>query len=104
MDTWKPGASTIMQQFQNYDNAGFDMSKCLFDMMQNSKLRFMACKKVFLFGLKYTDSSSASEWAFQYVDNYITLCLPETFEELQKVPLDRTYYFFLSLDTKSIDK
>ena len=31
MDTWKPGASTIMQQFQDYDNKGFDKSKCLFN-------------------------------------------------------------------------
>ena len=34
MDTWKPVASTIMQQFQDYDNEGFDMSRCLFDVVQ----------------------------------------------------------------------
>ena len=47
IDTWKPGASTIMQHFQDYENEGFDMSKCLYDKVQNSKLRFMAYKEVF---------------------------------------------------------
>ena len=83
MDTWKPLASTIMQQFQDYDNDGFDMSRCLFDVVQNSKLRFMTCPEVFLFGLKFTDSNSASEWALRSIDNYAMLNLPETFEELQ---------------------
>ena len=104
MDTWKPGASTIMQQFQDYDNEGFDMSKCLFDIVQNSKLRFIACQEVFLFGLKFTDLNSASEWALRSVENYITLGLPETFEDLQKVPLDRPYNFLMSMDTNSINK
>ena len=104
MDTWKPVASTIMQQFQDYDNDGFDMSRCLFDVVQNSKLRFMTCPEVFLFGLKFTDSNSASEWALRSIDNYTMLNLPETFEELQKVPLERSYNFLMSLDTESINK
>ena len=104
MDTWKRLASTIMQQFQDYDNDGFDMSRCLFDVVQNSKLRFMTCPEVFLFGLKFTDSNSASEWALRSIDNYAMLNLPETFEELQKVPLERSYNFLMSLDTESINK
>ena len=34
----------------------------------------------------------------------MTLPLPETFEELQKIPLDRTYTFLMCLDRNSIDK
>ena len=63
MDNWKPGASKIMQQFQDYDNEGLDMTKCLYNIVQNSKLCFISCPEVFLFGLKYSDSNSASEWA-----------------------------------------
>ena len=44
MDTWKPDANKIMQQFRDFDNEGFDVSKCLFDVLQNSKLRYMSCK------------------------------------------------------------
>ena len=61
MDNWKPEGKKIMQQFQDYDNEGSDVSKCLFDILQNSKLRFMACQEMYLFGLKYTDANSASE-------------------------------------------
>ena len=56
-----------------------------------------------LFGLKFTNSNSASEWALRSFENYSTLGLPETFEELQKVPLDRTYNFLMSLDKDSIN-
>ena len=51
----------------------------------------MQCKGGFLFGLKYTDSTSASEWAIRSIENYVTL--PKTFEELQKIPLNKTYKF-----------
>ena len=61
MTTWKPDSTKIMQQFQDFDNEGFDVSKILFDIVQNSKLRFMQCKEVFLFGLKYSESTGASE-------------------------------------------
>jgi len=80
------------------------MSKCLFDIVQNSKLHFITCQEVFLFGLKFTDSNSTSEWALRSIENYITLGLPETFEDLQKVPLDRPYNFLMSMDTNSINK
>ena len=79
MDNWKPEASKIMQQFQDYDNEGFNVSKCLFDIVQNSKLRFMTCQEMYLFGLKYTDTNSASEWASRSVENYTTLALPGTY-------------------------
>ena len=85
MTTWKPDSTKNMQQFQDFDNEGFDVSKILFDIVQNSKLRFMQCKEVFLFGLKYSESTSASEWAMQSIENYMTLSLPETFKELQKL-------------------
>ena len=64
----------------------------------------MQFKEVFLFGLKYTDSTSASEWAIRSIENSVTLPLPETFEELQKIPLNKTYNFLMSLDKHSIDK
>ena len=64
----------------------------------------MTCREVFLFGLKFTDSPSAIEWASRSVQNYITIPLPETFEELQKVPPDKRYNFLMSLDKDSIDK
>ena len=47
MNNWKPDATKIMQQFQNYDNEGFNVSKVLFDVVQNSKLRFITCREVF---------------------------------------------------------
>ena len=61
-------------------------------------------KKFFLFGLNFSDSTSASEWAMRSVENYVTVPLPETFEELQKIPSDKTYNFITSLDRTSIDK
>ena len=81
-----------------------NMSKCLFDVVQNSKLRFITCPEVFLFGLKFTESNSASEWALRSVDNYVMLELPETFEEVEKVALDKSYNFLMSMDTESINK
>ena len=63
MNNWKPDATKIMQQFQDYDNEGFGVSKILFAVVQNSKLCFMTCREVLLFGLKYTDSPSAANWA-----------------------------------------
>ena len=64
----------------------------------------MQCKEVFLFGFKFSYSTSASEWAMRSVENYVTVPLPETFEELQKIPLDKTYNFLMFLDKTSIDK
>ena len=51
MDTSKPIATKIMQEFQDFDNDRFNVSKYLFDIVQNSKLRFMTCKEVFLLDL-----------------------------------------------------
>ena len=73
-------------------------------MVQNSKLRFMTCREIFLFGLNFTDSPSAANWAWRCIQNYPTIPLPETFEELLKVPLDRPCNFLMSLDKDSIDK
>ena len=72
--------------------------------MQNSKLRFMSCREVFLFGIKFTDETSATNWASRSIDTYPTLALPETSEELQKNPVDKGYNFLMSLDKDSIDK
>ena len=55
-----------------------------------------------MFGLKFTESTSASEWASRAIENYVTLRLPKTFEELKKIPLDKTYNFLMSLDRDSI--
>ena len=51
MNNWKPNVLNIIQQFQDFDNEGFDISKILFDIVQNSKMRFKLCKEVFLLGL-----------------------------------------------------
>ena len=104
MDNWKPAATKIMQEFQDFDNEGFDVSKCLFDVVQNAKLRFMTCKEVFLFGLDFTEAPSATNWSGRTVQSYKAFALPETFEELQNIPLDKPYNFLMSLDKESIDK
>ena len=98
MDTLKPAAIKIMQEFQDFDNKGVNVSKRVFNVVQNSKLCFMTCRKVFLFGLKFTDSPRAVEWASRSVQNCIKIPLPETFEKLQKVPLDKPYNISMSLD------
>ena len=93
-----------MQQFQDFNNEGFDVSNILFDIVLNSKLRFMQCKEVNLFGLKFTESTSASEWTSRSLENYVTLPLPNTFEELKNILLDKKYNFLMSLDRDSINK
>ena len=54
-ETWKPDGTKIMQEFQGFDNEDFHVTKCLFDDVQNSKLRFMTCREVFLLELEFTD-------------------------------------------------
>ena len=62
MNNWKPIVQNIMQQFADYDNEGYDIKTCLYEIVQNSKMRFYHCKEVFLFGLKSTEAPSASNW------------------------------------------
>ena len=52
----------ILQEFQDFDNEGFDVTKCLFDVVQNSKLRLMMSREIFLFGLEFTDQPSVANW------------------------------------------
>ena len=104
MNTWKPNTQNIMQQFQDFDNEGYDIKNCLFDIVQNSKMRFNQCKEVLLFGLKFTEAPSASNWTIRSIENYDALVLPKTFEELDQIPLDRPYNFVMLLDKTSIDK
>ena len=85
MDNWKPVATKVMQEFQDFDNEAFDVSKCRFDVVQNSKV----CREIFLFGLNFTDSPSATNWASRTIQNYPTIPLSATFEELLKVPMDK---------------
>ena len=47
MTSWKLDIKGIMQQFQEYDNEGYNISRCLFDVVQNSKLCFITCSEVF---------------------------------------------------------
>ena len=77
MNTWKPIAQNIMQQFQDFDNEGYDIKTCLYDIVQNSKMRFNQCKEVFLFGLKFTAAPSASNWTERSVDNWESIVLPK---------------------------
>ena len=79
------------------------MSNCLFDIVQNSKMRFNQNKQVYLFGLKFTESPRASNWTNRSIETYDTLVLPATFEELEKILLDRSYNLLMSLDKNSID-
>ena len=67
-------------------------------------MRFNLCNEVFLFGLKFTDAPSASNWTVRSVESYDATVLPKTFEELEQIPLDRPYNFLMSLDKNSIDK
>ena len=57
-----------------------------------------------LFGLKFTEAPSASNWTERSVDNWAGVVLPKTFEELKQIPLDQTYNFLMCLDKNSIDK
>ena len=50
MNTWKPIVQNMMQQFQDFDNGGYDIKTCLYDVVQNSKMLFNQCKEEFLFG------------------------------------------------------
>ena len=80
------------------------MSKLFFDILQNSKLRYMQNKEIYLFELEFTENASAGNWTSRSVENFKTIVLPKNFEELQNVPLDKPYNFLMSLDTSSIDK
>ena len=60
MHNWEPAATKIMQKFQDFDSEGFDISTCLFDVVQNAKLRYMTCKEVFLFGHDFQESPSVA--------------------------------------------
>ena len=93
-----------MQQFQDFDNAGYDIKNCLFDIVQNSKLCYNQCKKVFLIGLRFTEAPSASNSMKRSIENFDALELPKAFEELNQIPLDRPYNFLMSLDKSSLDK
>ena len=104
MNSWKPDANKIMQQFQEYNNDGYDIQRCLGDVVASSKLRFTNCSEVHLFGLKFTESPSIAEWAGRSIENYAAFELPKTFEELQNIPLDKHYNFLMSMDRNSINK
>ena len=70
MDTWKPNVLNIMQQFQDFDNEGYDIKNCPFNIVQNSKMQFNQRKEVFLFGLKFTEAPSASNRTIRSIENY----------------------------------
>ena len=67
-------------------------------------MRFNQDKQIYLFGLKFTESPSASNWTNRSIETYDTLVFPATLEELEKIPLDRSYNFLMSLDKNSINK
>ena len=104
MNNWKPIIQTIMQQFAEFDNAGYDIRLVLYDIVQNSKARFIQCNQVHLYGLVFTESPSALNWTERSESNWKGVTLPKTFEELEKIPLDKSYNFLMSLDKESIDK
>ena len=104
MDCWKPVIQTLMQQFLEFDNEGYDIKSVLYDIVQNSKMRYINCKQVFLFGLDFTESPSALNWTERSVNSWKGPVMPNTFAELDKIPLERPYNFLMSLDKDSIDK
>ena len=104
MDCWKPILQTLMQQFLEFDNEGYDIKSVLYDIVQNSKMRYISCKKIFLFGLEFTESPSALNWTERSVNSWKGPVMPKTFDELDKIPLERSYNFLMSLDKDSIDK
>ena len=72
-----------MQQFQEYDNEGYNISRCLFDVEQNSKLHFMTCGEVFfcsgwiiLLGQSIFTSSSKNKWQKPHIQLYLGYTKP----------------------------
>ena len=104
MNNWKPTIQTIMQQFAEFDNEGYDIRLVLYDIVQNAKARYYQCKEIHLFRLEFSESPSALNWTERSESNWKGVILPKTFEELEKIPLDKTYNFLMSLDKESIDK
>ena len=86
-----------MQLFQDFDNEGFDVSKLFFDILQCSKPHYTQNKEIHLFGLEFTENASANNWASRTVENFTTIILLKSFEELQQVPLDRPYNFLMMI-------
>ena len=48
MNNWKPVVQTIMQQFEEFDNEGYDIRLFLYDIVQNSKARYYQCKETLI--------------------------------------------------------
>ena len=65
---------------------------------------FNQCKKLFLVGLKFTGTPSASNLVNQSIVNYDALVLPKIVKELQQIPLNGSSNFLMLLDRNSIDK
>ena len=76
MNSWKPVTQTIMQQFEEFDNEGYDIRLVLYDIVQNSKARYTQCKEIHLFGLEFTESPSALNWT---ESNWKGVTLPKMF-------------------------
>ena len=70
-------------------------------MLKNS---VYANKEINLFGLNFTESASANNWASCTVETYKTIIPPKTCDELLKIPLENPHNFLMSMDKKSIDK
>ena len=91
MNNWKPVVQTIMQQFEEFDNEGYDIRLVLYDIVQNSKARYYQCKEIHLFGLDFSESPSALNWTEHSESKWVGVTLPKTSEELEKIPLDKTF-------------
>ena len=63
-----------------FDNEGYNIKLVLYDIVQNSKMRYLNCKEVFLFGLDFTESPSALNWTERSVSNWKGIVLPESFD------------------------
>ena len=53
---------------------------------------------------RLTESLSGASWSGRTVQNYKAFPSPETFVELQNIPLDKPYNFLMSLNKEFIEK
>ena len=59
-------------------------------------MRYNYCKEIHLFRLELTESPSALNWTERSVSNWRGVVIPETFEEVESIPLETLQISFVS--------